>query len=107
MKEEKYFQAGLSDLEYETRQSDNSKYYFSPDTKRFFGSKINRDDVFANEDKTKYIWKERLTNAPPGGTNVKISQFDKKTGNVTNLYAGTDTRQANKVLKDKLEGWKK
>jgi len=98
----KYFQTYKGNLEYEVRHGKNSKYYFSDDNKRFFGSKIKEDDVFVNDDKTKYLFKEKLNNAPPGGNNIKIAVFDTKKGKVENLYFGTSNAIANKVLKKQL-----
>lgn len=101
VKKDRYFQVSKKDFEYEVRHS-KVKNYFSPETKKFFGSKVKEDDVFVNNDKTKYIFKEKLNNAPSGANNIKIGLFDKKKGNIEDLYFGTSNKTANKILKEKL-----
>lgn len=103
MVKKNYYNNSVSNLEGDVHAS--GSHYFDNDTKRFFGSSIKRDDVYKSESGDSYIFKETLSNAPEGAFNKKVVEFDVKSGRMTDLYKGSDNREANKILKESVRGY--
>lgn len=79
-------------------QNPSTQFYWSPKTRKAFGSELQQ--VYSNRTNDKFIFTEKLKNAPDGKPDYKVGYYNARTGNFEDSMLYDSSAERNRVVKE-------